>query len=149
MNRIIASAFALGLAAPALADGHASGDPAAGETVFNKCKACHMIETADGEVILKGGKVGPNLWGVYQRQPGSLEGFNYGDDLVAAGETLPDGWTEESFVAYVADPRDWLKTTLDSNSARSKMTFKLTDEEDAKDVWAYLVSVGPEPAATN
>lgn len=151
MNRIVASIVAVFVAAPAIADGHASGDPAAGEKVFAKCRACHMIESADGEEIQKGGKVGPNLWGIYQRQPGALEGFNYGDDLVAVGETMPDGWDEESFVAYAADPRAWLRATLDDNSAQSKMTFKLPKEEEARDVWAYLVSVGPEPeaAATN
>ncbi len=146
MNRVFASLIALSVAAPVFAAENATGDPAEGEKVFRKCKACHMIENADGEAIEKGGKVGPNLWGVYHRQPGTLEGFNYGDDIVAAGETMPDGWVEEEFVQYVADPREWLKTTLDDDSAKSKMAFKLPDEEDAQNVWAYLVSVGPEPA---
>ena len=44
------------LAAPALAGGHASGDAAAGEKAFNQCKSCHMIEDADGNSIVKGGK---------------------------------------------------------------------------------------------
>lgn len=148
MTRVLAFIAVLCVAAPAFADEHASGDPAAGKKVFNKCKACHMIESADGDTIVKGGRVGPNLWGVTHRQPGSLEGFNYGDDLVAAGETMPDGWTEEEFVSYVGNPRDWLNEKI-GGKARSKMTFMLRDEEDAKDVWAYLASVGPEPAMTN
>ena len=147
MKRILASIVTICVAAPAFAQ-DASGDPEAGEKVFRKCKACHSIETADGEAIQKGGQVGPNLWGVTQRQPGSLEGFSYGEDLVAAGETMPDGWTEEEFVAYVQNPRDWLSEKLDG-SGRSKMTFVLRDEEEAKDVWAYLASVGPDAAATN
>ncbi len=149
MKRVTVSMVALWVALPAFADDHVSGDAEAGERAFNKCKACHMIENADGETILRGGKVGPNLWGLHQRQPGTMDDFNYGEDLVAAGETLPDGWTEEEFVSYVANPREWLSEKLDGASARSKMTFVLRDEEEAQDVWAYLVSVGPEADATN
>ena len=141
--------FAL-MAAPAFADGHATGDAAAGEGVFSKCKACHSIVDAEGEVIVKGGRNGPNLYGLYQRQAGTEEEFGrkYGDSLVEAGEAGLV-WDEANFVAYVADPRAFLRETLDDKRARSKMSFKLGDEQDAKDVWAYLVSVGPEVEATN
>ncbi|MGR3502098.1 c-type cytochrome [Pseudaestuariivita sp.] len=132
------------LATPVMADGHATGDAAEGEKVFRKCKSCHMIVDADGNDIQKGGRTGPNLYGIYQRQPGSVEDFRYGDSLVEAGEVLEGGWDEENFVAYVADPRGWLRETLDDNGARSKMSFRLRDEDDAKNLWAYLVSVGPE-----
>lgn len=146
MNRILATLAAVTLAAPVFAGGHATGDAEAGEKVFNKCKSCHMIESDAGEVIVKGGKTGPNLWGILGRTPGGVEGFRYGDDLVAAGEKVEGGWDEANFVAYVQNPRDWLKETLGGN-ARSKMSFRLRNEEDSADVWAYLVSVGPEPAA--
>lgn len=138
------------MAAPAFADGHATGDAAAGEDVFKKCKACHSVIDAAGEVIVKGGRNGPNLYGLYTRVAGTDEEFGkkYGDDLIAAGEAGLE-WNEADFVAYVADPRDFLRTTLDDKKAKSKMSFKLKDEEDALNVWAYLVSVGPEvvPAA--
>ncbi|MCX8226682.1 MAG: cytochrome C, partial [Sulfitobacter sp.] len=55
-------------------------------------------------------------------------------------------WNENEFVGYVADPKKFLATFLDENSAKSKMGFKLKKEDDARDVWAYLVSVGPEVA---
>lgn len=144
--RIVKSAavgFAL-LAGPAFADGHATGDAAAGETVFQKCKACHSITSADGEDIVKGGRIGPNLYGLYERTAGTEEEFasKYGDSLKEAGEKGLV-WNETDFVAYVADPREFLQTYNDDNRARSKMAFKLGDEEDAKNVWAYLVSVGP------
>jgi cytochrome c len=136
------------MAAPAFADGHATGDAAEGENVFKKCKACHSIVDAEGEVIVKGGRNGPNLYGLYTRVAGSEEEFGrkYGDSLVEVGEGGLS-WDEANFVAYVADPRDFLRTTLDNKRARSKMSFKLGDEDDAKNVWAYIVSVGPEVAA--
>ncbi len=132
----------LGLAAaPLLADGHASGDAEAGEKVFKKCKACHMIVSDAGDVILKGGKTGPNLFGLNERQAGSLEGFKYGKSIVAAGEAGLM-WNEAAFVDYVADPKDFLKRTLDDKKAKSKMAFKLKKDDDKANVWAFIVSAG-------
>lgn len=144
MKSITAAALGLAFfAAPAFADGHATGDASAGEGVFKKCKACHAVVNAEGEALVKGGKTGPNLFGLYTRVAGSQEDYDkYGDSLVAAGEAGLE-WNEEEFVAYVADPRDYLKGYLDDSKAKSKMAFKLKDADDAKDVWAYLVSVGP------
>lgn len=138
---------ALGLtlvAGTAMAEGHAAGDAAAGKKIFGKCKACHKIEDADGKVIYKGGRTGPNLYGIYQRQAGAEEDFakKYGASLAEAGE---DGltWDETHFVSFVADPKAFLRDYNGDKGAGSKMTFKLRDAEDAANVWAYLVSVGP------
>jgi len=142
------AATALGMAllsAPAFADGHATGDAEAGEKVFNKCKACHMIQDADGNDIVKGGRTGPNLYGVYTRVAGSTD-FKYGKSIVEAGEAGLE-WNEEEFVKYVADPKKYLAEYTDNKRAKSKMSFKLRKEDDAANVWAYLVSVGPEVEA--
>lgn len=147
MNMLKTAIVGFALAAgPAFADGHATGDAAAGEDVFKKCKACHSVVDAEGEVIVKGGRNGPNLYGILNRQAGSEEEFGkkYGKSLVEVGESGVM-WDEANFVEYVADPRAYLRKTLDDKKARSKMSFKLGDEQDAKDVWAYLVSVGPQP----
>lgn len=139
--------FAL-IAGPALADGHASGDAEAGETVFSKCKACHSIVDAEGEAIVKGGRNGPNLYGLYTRVAGTEEEFGskYGKSLVEAGEKGLV-WDEEHFLSYVADPRAFLREYNDDSRARSGMSFKLGNEDEAKNVWAYIVSVGPEVEA--
>ena len=133
------------MSAPAFADGHATGDAGAGEKVFNKCKACHMIKDADGNDIVKGGRTGPNLYGLLGRVAGSAD-FKYGKSIVEAGEG-GIAWNEEEFVKYVADPKKYLAEVTDNKRARSKMAFKLKDAEDAANVWAYIVSVGPEPEA--
>ena len=145
MKRILVSMLAMTVAAPVLAGSHASGDAEEGEKAFRKCKACHMIETADGETIVRGGQVGPNLWNMVTRKPGALEGYSYGDDLAKVGEMMDSNWTEEEFVAYVANPTEWLEEKLDTDSARSKMAFRLGDEEEARDIWTYIASVSPEP----
>ena len=128
----------LGLAAPAFAD----GDAEAGEKAFRQCKACHMVVDDSGETIVKGGQVGPNLYGVVGRQAGSVEDFKYSDLVIVAGEKGLE-WDEESFTGYVQDPTGWLKDYT-GEDGRGKMTFKLRKEEEAPDIWAYLGSVGPE-----
>lgn len=141
MIRSIAAIAAITLALPAFADGHASGDAEAGKKTFNKCKSCHMIAENDDNVIVKGGKTGPNLYGVIGRQAGVQEGFKYGDDLVAAGEAGLV-WNEENLVEYIADPRKFLQATLDDKKAKSRMSYKL--KKGGEDVVAYLKEVGPE-----
>ncbi len=119
----------------------AEGDIASGEKDFKKCKACHAIVDADGTVIVKGGKVGPNLYGVIGRQAGSLADFKFGDSVIAAGE---GGlvWTEEEVVKYLVDPKAYLREVTGDGSAKSKMTFKMKGGED---VAAYLASLAPMP----
>lgn len=130
------------LAAAAHAESHApAGDAEAGEKAFQKCKACHAIQPPEGAAIVRGGRTGPNLYGVIGRQAGTVEDYRYGDDLVRAGE---EGlvWDAESFTAYVQDPKGYLAEFLDDPSARSKMSYRLRD--GMEDIYAYLVEVGPE-----
>jgi len=139
---IMTAIAALALAGPAFADGHATSDAAAGADTFGKCKACHSIVEDAGEIILRGGRNGPNLYGIHNRTAGTVEEFRYGDSIVEAG-AAGLVWTEEEFVGFVADPKGYLAEYLDDRRARSKMSFRLRDEQDVRDVWAYLVSVGP------
>ena len=142
MTRTFATLIAMGFAAaPAFADGHLIGDPAEGEKAFNKCKSCHMIVSDGGDEIQKGGKVGPNLYGIVGRQAGIQDGFKYGDDLVAAGEAGLI-WDQEQLATYVADPRAFLREYLDDSKAKSKMAYKL--RKGGEDVAAYLATVSPE-----
>lgn len=118
-----------------------AGDAAGGEKDFKRCKACHTIANGD-DVIFKGGKTGPNLYGVIGRVAGSQADFSkYGDDLVAVG-AAGLVWTEELLTDYVKDPKGFLSAQLDT-SAKSKMSFKM---KDGADVAAYLASVGPAVA---
>jgi len=137
--RTLAILAALGAATPALAE----GDAAAGEKLFKKCKACHMIVNGD-DVIFKGGKTGPNLYGIIGRTAGIVEGFKYGKSLVAAGEAGLV-WDEEMITKYVIDPKAFLKEYLDDGGAKSSMSFRL--KKGGEDVAAYLASVAPAPEA--
>lgn len=129
----------LALAAPAFA----AGDAAKGENEFKKCKACHAIVADDGTEVQKGGKTGPNLYGVIGRVVASTD-FAYGESIKAVGATGLV-WTEAELAAYVASPADWLKAKLDDPAAKSKMSFKLA--KGGEDVAAYLASVAPAAEA--
>jgi len=134
------SALILSFAAPAFAE----GDVGAGEKAFKKCKSCHMIAPAEGDPIVKGGKTGPNLYGVIGRAAGAQEGFKYGKSLAAAGEAGLV-WSEENLAEYAKDPKAFLKAELDDSKAKSKMTYKL--KKGGEDVAAYLASLAPTPEA--
>ena len=116
----------------------AEGDAAEGEKDFKKCKACHTIASAD-EVISKGGRTGPNLYGIVGSRAASVEDFKYGASLMAAGEAGLV-WTEDLLIEYIADPKAFLKEVTADSSAKSKMTFKM---KNAGDVAAFLASVSP------
>ena len=137
MHRIVATVIAGLLAAPVLAAGHETGDAGKGEKDFRKCKACHEIVSDAGDVIVKGGKTGPNLYGVIGRPVAGAD-FNYGDSIKAVGESGAV-WDFDNFTAYLLDPSAWLEEQLDESGAKSKMAFKLRKGGD--DIYAYLVSV--------
>lgn len=133
---IAALSATIALTAPAFAEG--DGDAGKGEKAFKKCKSCHTIASED-EVIVKGGKTGPNLYGLPGRAAGSQEGFKY-SDLMKAANAKGLVWDEEHFVGFVQDPSGYLKE-FTGESGRSKMTFKLRKEKDAHDIWAYFEKV--------
>lgn len=144
MKSSLFAAFAttLALSAPAFAE----GDAEAGEKVFKKCKACHMIASAD-ETIVKGGKVGPNLYGVNGRTAGTDEGQKkYSELMVAAGEKGL-AWNEEDFANYVSDPKGFLAEYLgddaDGLSKSGTMQAQRLKDGQAADVWAFIVANGP------
>ncbi len=139
MKHLILLVTALTFAGPTFAE----GDVAAGEKDFKKCKSCHLIASAD-EVIVKGGKTGPNLYGIMGRAAASVEDFKYGASLIQAAEAGLV-WNEENMVTYLADPAAFLKEATGDSGAKSKMTFRM---KDGADVAAYLASLSPETEET-
>ena len=102
----------------------AQGDPAAGEKVFRKCKACHTVEE-DGP-----SRAGPNLYGIVGASVAAVDGFRYSGALTDHG----GDWTPDRLAAFLANPRKAVPGT--------KMSFAgLRKPEDQADVIAYLVSL--------
>lgn len=98
----------------------AEGDVDAGKKVFKKCAACHAVE--EGKK-----KVGPTMFGVWERQAGSIEGYKYS----SAMQEVDYAWDEAQLRGFLAAPKKHLPGT--------KMAFPgLKKEEQITDLIAYL-----------
>jgi cytochrome c len=118
----VAGLPAIGLALPAAAQG--AGDPAAGQRVFNQCRACHVIENNGRN------GVGPNLHGVFGRAAGTIQNFRYSAPMREKAEAGLV-WTEENLRAYLRDPKAVVP--------RGSMSFPgLRNDQQITDVIAYL-----------
>jgi cytochrome c len=113
----------LGVALMTLAGGAVmaqEGDPAAGAKVFNKCKACHVLDEDKN-------RVGPYLHGVIGRPAGTAEGFKYSSAMKDSGIV----WSEVTIAEYVADPKGYVPG--------NRMAFPgLKKQEDIANLLAYL-----------
>ncbi|MEF2552819.1 c-type cytochrome [Aurantimonas sp. A2-1-M11] len=114
---------------PALAQ---AGDAAAGEKVFNRCRACHDV----GEGAKN--KIGPQLNDIFGRTAGGLDGYKYSPVMATAGQ---EGlvWESETLAAYLADPRGMLPG--------NRMAFPgLKKEAEVTDLLAYLATFSQDGA---
>lgn len=141
MRKFLLAAAATMLAPAAMADGHATGDAAAGEAAFRQCIACHVVVNDAGDTLAgRNARTGPNLYNIAGRTLGAQEGFRYSPSFQAANEAGLV-FDEAAFVAYVQDPTGYLREALDDGSARGAMAFRVRSEEDALNLYAYLVSL--------
>lgn len=112
-------------------------DAAKGEQVFKQCLTCHRIGPDAKNMV------GPVLTGIIGRQSGTAAGFAYSPLNKAAGD---NGlvWTDDLVMQYLPDPNAFLKKFLtdkgkaDLATGSTKMAFKLANEQQRKDVIAYL-----------
>ena len=125
-----------------------AGDAEAGAGLFaSQCQNCHVVVNAAGETLAgRNARTGPNLYGVIGRQAGAYEGFRYGASIVEAGQAGLV-WDEETFVAYVQNPNTFLRTYLNNNRARGNMAFQVRQEEQARNLYAFLATFSPAPEA--
>ncbi len=112
----------------------AGQDPADGEKVFKKCKACHTSEESGKN------KIGPALWNVVNRPVASVESFasKYSDAMKAHGEggTV---WNYAELDAYLASPKSYIPG--------NKMSFAgLRKEKDRAAILAYMRTLALDPA---
>tara|TARA_B100000686_G_scaffold352836_1_gene456180 strand:+ start:279 stop:821 length:543 start_codon:yes stop_codon:yes gene_type:complete len=113
-----------------IADLLATASVKKGKKVFAKCKGCHSVE--------KGGRngIGPNLWGIVNRNPGKVSGFKYSIALKSI-DTKP--WNYGNLNLFLAKPKNYAKGT--------KMSFVgLKKTKDRANVISYLRSLSDNPA---
>ena len=120
LKTMIAVALLGAVLAPGQTARAADGDAAAGERVFVRCRACHMIDQEQN-------RLGPHLVGVFGREAGAVEGYTYSPAMQEADVV----WDEETLDAYLADPRGYIPG--------NKMAFVgLRNEEERANLIAYL-----------
>jgi cytochrome c len=102
-------------------------DAAAGEHVFNKCRACHQIGEGAHNMV------GPSLNGIVGRHSGVFPDYSYSDANKNSGLT----WDEATLKEYLKNPRAKVPGT--------KMAFAgISSDADIDDVIAYLKQFGPD-----
>ncbi|SDW31841.1 c-type cytochrome [Roseicitreum antarcticum] len=129
---LVAATTALCASQPAFA-----ADPSVGAQEWRQCRACHMITAPDGETVQRGGRVGPNLYGLIGRRAGSVEGFRYGEGLSAAG-AAGLVWSEATLTAYLQGPDAFLQAQLGDAGAQSNMDAHTVT--NPADMAAYLAT---------
>jgi cytochrome c len=151
MKKLIASVFVLGLVAcgpAAQSEAPAATSPApevsaeemqariaalpapynaasyeAGRRVFAQCRSCHTIDVGGGN------RVGPNLHGVFGREIGTAEGFNYSQAVQDASFI----WDAEHLDHWLQNPQTFLPG--------NRMAFAgVRDETQRRDLIAYLMA---------
>lgn len=121
-----------------------SGDPQAGEAAFRQCIACHVVRDPEGNVLAgRNGRTGPNLYGISGRPAASVEDFRYGPGILEAAEAGLV-WNEETFSEYVPNATEFLREYTGNSRLRSAMSPQRVDEEDVANLWAFIVSLGPD-----
>lgn len=110
---------------------YSEADPDNGRRVFARCRSCHTLPEGGANLT------GPNLWAVFGRRAGSLEGYNYSPALRDADFT----WTAEQLDEWLTNPRSFLPG--------NKMAFAgVRDEQDRRDLIAWLkIETGYAPEA--
>lgn len=117
-----------------------TADVAAGEAKTTACKSCHMFDAAGTN------NIGPGLYGVVGRKPGSHPGFTYSSGMMAFA-SKQQSWDFDHLYMFLKGPQAYIDGT--------KMSFVgLKQPQDRINVIAYLHTLGsnlpipaPKPAA--
>jgi len=113
-------------------------DIAAGQAITAKCQSCHNFDAAGTN------EIGPGLYGVVGRPPGTHPGYDYDQAMQDFAKTHK-AWTYDLLYQFLKAPGSFMPGT--------KMTFVgLPESQDRINVIAYLRSNGspnypiPSPA---
>jgi cytochrome c len=105
-----------------------AADVSAGEAKTAVCKACHIFDAAGTN------NIGPGLYGVLGRKPGSHPGFSYSAGMTAFGGKQPI-WDYQHIYEFLKGPQAYIDGT--------KMTYQgMKAPQDRINVIAYLHTLG-------
>ena len=111
---------------------YAAADVAKGGAYFaKKCAVCHTAGSGEAN------KVGPNLWGVVNRQIASVGGFSYSKALNGKNS---ESWSFDNLNEFMYKPRGYAKGTIMAFAGVKK-------DQQRADLIAYLATLSNSPAA--
>ena len=103
----------------------ADGDAARGETIYQRCLACHALEH---------NRVGPRHCGLFGRPAGSVKDFQYSGAMKKHGVT----WNAETLDRFIENPMKTVPGT--------KMGYAgVKDSQERADLIAYLKQATGDP----
>lgn len=106
----------------------AKADVSAGEQTTAVCKACHIFDPSGAN------NIGPGLYGVLGRKPGSHPGFAYSSGMTEFGGKQPI-WDYQHVYEFIKGPQAYIQGT--------KMSYQgLKSSQDRINVIAYLHTLG-------
>ncbi len=112
----------------------AAGDVAEGEKWANRvCKACHTFEAGGRQ------RIGPNLWGIVGRVPGTVEGFDRYKVADLFVENGVDIWTEDLLTEYFTNTAAFRDKY--AGGRPSAMVLPPLPEARAADIAAYMATL--------
>lgn len=107
----------------ALPEPYATADYNRGRRTFKLCQSCHTLNEGGQNLV------GPNLYGVFGRQIGTVEGFTYSSSVQESDIV----WTPEILGQWLESPRNFLPG--------NKMSFAgVRKPEDRTAVIAYIMA---------
>jgi cytochrome c len=120
-----AAAAPAGAAEEPIAKRLETADAGRGEKAIGACKACHAFENGGAN------KIGPGLWGVFERPKAAVAGFGYSAALKAKAA---ENWGADQLDGFIKNPKAYLPGT--------SMAFAgLARPDQRADVIAYLRSL--------
>lgn len=125
-STIMAASLVMTAASPLLAD----------DARWRDCRTCHAVVAPDGTELVRGGRSGPNLFGITNAPLARDSGFRfYSENLRAAAQTGAR-WTEDNFIAYLTAPDQFLRDITGNPQAQSGMHVQL--RSGAAELFRYL-----------
>ena len=104
----------------AMIAGARGADVEKGKTIFEKCAACHSLESGKNDDA-------PNLSGIFGRKIASVEDYRYS----AAMKRSDVVWSEGTLNSFIEDPQGFVPG--------NRMPFDgLKEKADREDLLAYL-----------
>lgn len=105
-----------------------TADVSAGQAKTAVCQSCHIFAPSGAN------NIGPGLYGVLGRKPGTHPGFAYSPAMTAFGAKV-GVWDYQHIFDFIAGPQKYIDGT--------KMTFiGMKDRQDRINVIAYLHTLG-------